>query len=474
MSSLAESKGLPLDRRVWWLAAGLGAVLGAGAVLVSPLWLVAGLAAVIGLAALLRAWPQASLLLLMVAALITRYRVEIGVFTLRAEQVAVLIAAGLLAWLIIFHSRRFAITLPGMWALGWWLANLLATLFHAPDKLDSAKHLFRLGLMVLTYLVMVNLLRTRQQWQRAFTWFLVLGVAEALFGIIARALYPFGINLGVQVAWVLKEPVPYGTLEEGNIFGSHAVSWFLCLFLLFLACGRFRDRRRLWWTMGLAITALAALLSFSRGAWLSLVAGLLPVFLYYSARPRIQRQRCLMLVLVGPLLFLTLAVIMALVPLSIPLVDRLRTFSELATDSTFVARLGNYALAAHDWLQHPWLGWGPGTFYQLHGLIRYAPAWISNQTLRTLQETGVLGLVLFAGYVVSVLWVTVRASRRVLSRADRAALLGLAVGFFALQVAYQATDGTWIAAPWVHAGLLVAGARLLGRPVAEDHPTVNL
>jgi len=447
----------------------MGVALGAGVVLIPPLWLLLGLAAVIGLAALLRAWPWSSLLLLIVAALITRYRVDIGVLTIRAEHVAVVIVAGLLAWLIIFHSRRFAITEPGLWAMGWWLANLLSTLFHAPDKLDSAKHLFRLGLMVLTYLVMVNLPRSRQQWRRAFTWFLVLGVAEALFGLIARALYPLGINLGVQVAWVFREPVPYGTLEEGNIFGSHAVAWFLCLFFLFLACGRFRDPRRLWWTVGLAITGLAALLSFSRGAWLSLVAGLVPVFIWYSPRPRIQWQRFLVLTLMGPLLFLTLTVALALAPFSNPLVDRLRTFGQLSTDPTLMSRMSKYALAAYDWLQHPWIGWGPGTFYQLHGLINYAPAWISNQTMRTLQETGILGLILFVGYVVNVLWLAVWASRRVSNRADRAALLGLAVGFFALQVAYQATDGTWLAAPWVHAGLLVAGARLLGRPATEDH-----
>ena len=142
----------------------------------------------------------------------------------------------------------------------------------------------------------------------------------------------------------------------------------------------------------------------------------------------------------------------------------MQTFTDLASDATFGARLQDYALAIKDWRRHPWLGWGPGTFFQLHGLIRYAPAWISNQIVRTLQETGIVGLVLFLGYMISVIVAAVKGSRRVRFPSDRARLMGLAVGWIALQIAYQATDGTWIAAPWVHAALLVSGARVLQQP----------
>jgi hypothetical protein len=72
-----------------------------------------------------------------------------------------------------------------------------------------------------------------------------------------------------------------------------------------------------------------------------------------------------------------------------------------------------------------------------------------------------LGLLAFGGFVGGVLWIGWRAIGRLNDRLSRAALLGLWLGFITLMVAYQSTDGTWLAYMWVHAALLVSGARLL-------------
>jgi O-antigen ligase len=125
--------------------------------------------------------------------------------------------------------------------------------------------------------------------------------------------------------------------------------------------------------------------------------------------------------------------------------------------------MADLSQAISDWTLHPVVGWGPGTFKQMYGERWGTEAWIANQSARTLQETGIVGLAAIWGFFGSVMAIGFSALRRPLDRWSRGAVLGLLVGFIVLLIAFQATDGTWLAYIWLHAGLLVSGARLLSR-----------
>jgi O-antigen ligase len=446
------------------MVVGLGSAIGLGVGLGLALPLVIVLAALIASLVLLMGWPVSAVALLSGAALLTHYRLEVGAFSVRAEHVAALLVALLGAWQLVRWRRRLVITTPGVFILGWLAVNLVATLANAPDPSESQRHTLRLFLVALNFFLVVNLLQKPQQWRRAYRWFLGLGVAEAAFGLLALAAYPSGVNLGVQVMPNLPYPVPYGSFEEGNLFGSHSGAWLLALLFLYLG-GRPEPRRarvrRVVLAIGIGILSLAVLLSLSRGAWLGFLAGLLLVYIYYG-RSRVGQMRRLTHVLIaGPVVAAVLILALLFLPDAVPLIGRVRSFARLDQDATFQGRLEDISRALHDWSEHPLLGWGPGTYVQLHGIVRGSPAWLSNIILRTLQETGVVGLLFFGGYVVTVLVGAVRTSRVAVGPDDRAMLLGLAVGCCALLVSYQATDGTWLAAPWVHTGLLMAGIRAL-------------
>jgi len=461
----------PEERRLWPWLAGAGVVLAAGAVL-GPLPALALVGAILFALLLLRGWPISGMVLLIFAALLTRYTVDVGPVSVRAEHVAVLLVGALLVWTILIHRRPFRLDWPAFFALAWFGMNVVATVVNAPDPGDSLRHIIRLGLMVATYGVGINLLRTEAQWWAAFRWFLLLAIAEDVFGLFARALFEFGINIGVQVAWVLAEPVPYGSLEEGNMFGSHSAAWLIAFLALFLAQPRLRTRWRLPLLAAISITALATVLSFSRGAWVALLVGLALLYVFYGLRSRGQYVRGTLLIFGAPFLVIGLVLLIQILPATIPLIGRLRTFTQLVSDATFGARLEDATIGLMDWAVHPWLGWGPGTFYQLHGIRNWAPAWLANQTIRTLQETGVFGLLAYWGFAAALLWAAAHGIVRLSRRArqgqtgalqGRAALLGLTIGFILLQVAFQATDGTWLAAVWVQAALLTSGARLIGK-----------
>jgi hypothetical protein len=236
---------------MWILLTVIAASAVAGAALLVPtLWPVATLGGLLGLVALLLTWPVGPFLLLQAAALTNHYAVEVGPVSVRAEHVATIVVGVLLVLLLWRKKRPFLVTPAGWFALAWWSMNVLATIVNAVDPRDSVRHIIRLGLMVATYLIVINLLRTPRAWRIAAAGFLTLGALEAAYGLLTMVLYQLGFDLGLQVHRHIPIPIPYGTLQEGNLFGSHSASWALAFMWLVLA--RWRSRLRWWFVIGLA------------------------------------------------------------------------------------------------------------------------------------------------------------------------------------------------------------------------------
>ncbi len=404
-------------------------------------------------------WPLSGVAMLIITALLTRYRFDVGPVSIRPEHVAAVVVGlvGLSQWLV-WRGRLRVPASVGL-ALAWWACNLVAAVFFAPVVRPVLQHAARIGACVVTLFLMVNLISDRRRWWQALWLFLGAGLAEAAFGVLARGLFPFGINLGVQVSWNFTEPIPYGTFQEGNLFGSHTATWTLTL--LALGPGIPRSRRPLW-LGGLLVLVVALYLSLSRAAWLTFFFGVLLVWIVWRPAAWHRLNRLLIGTLTAPFLMVLVLGMALLLPASWPLVNRLQSFLRLSEDPTFSARLQDWALAWNDWLQQPLLGWGPGSFYELHGLLRANPAWISNLTLRLLQETGVIGLAVFAAFVLTLLVPALKVAEQRAAPAEAAALRGLVIAYAVLiGLAYQSTDGIWLTASWVHAGLIAAGTRVL-------------
>lgn len=424
----------------------------------------------VGLIVLLFGWPFSGVAILIIAALLTRYRFDVGPASVRFEHIAVLAIAGVAFVQQAVHRGQIRFPLAAWFALFWWVMNVISAIFFSPYPPVSVQNAARLALLVLTFVLVINLIPNRQQWWWAIGLFIIAGIAEAAFGIVARALFPFGINLGVQVSWSFTEPIPYGTFEEGNLFGSHIASWALLLTMIILASDIWKPTRQQFWRLlGLSILLLGLFLSLSRGAWLMFVAGAALILIFYRRDSWHQVNWGLFIILALPFTLFFLLSLAPYLPASWPFVDRLQSFLSLSTDDTFSARLSDWSLAWHDWLQQPLTGWGPGSFADIHGVLRARPAWISNLPLRLLQETGIVGALTFAGFLFTLLFPALKVSRLQSNSLDRAALLGLTIGYVVLLgVAYQSTDGIWLSASWVHAGLIAAGTIVLSPKKSMD------
>ena len=415
--------------------------------------------------AFLRAWPTAAMVLLVVSVYLNHYKFDVGPVSVRAEHVAVLALAGLLVIYLGWQGIWPRVTVPGLYAIGWWLALALSAFLHAPDFGDTLRHIIRLGLMVLTFLVTVNLVQRRGEWRTFFRILYGVGLAEAAYGVLARAVYAwnFGtlhvlghtlhspLNLGVQITRSLPVPAPYGTLEEGNIFGSTMGALLIASLALWLHPRGGISRR--WSGLGILLTAAGWILSLTRGAWLAVLIILPVLWVIYPEDGNRRLAHLGLLFAAAPVVLVLLVAVLLFAPDSVPAVARLRTLLSLHGDPTFNLRMERWSLAWEDIRMRPFIGWGPGTFVQLHGIRYFAPAWLDSLTIKNVQEGGFLGLVFLYGLwgtaVGDGIWGVLQPDTR-----DRGMVLALTLGGLVLFLAYHVTDATWLALVWVWLGVL--------------------
>lgn len=474
--SAQPDRARALSARIWLVGAvGLGLLAGLLPWLAqrSPVMAAVVLGAPAGLVLLVAGWPFSGAATLIAAAVLTHYRFDVGAVSVRPEHLAAVAVAALGGLQLVIYRRGLRMLVAAWFGLAWWAMNLISGLFFSPLAASGLQNGLRVGVGAITFILMVNLIPDRRRWWWAVGFYAAVGIVEAAFGVIARLLFPFGINLGVQVSWNFTEPIPYGTFEEGNLFGSHIAIWSILILALLAAAGPFRQwqRRQYLLAAGLSVLLLGLFLSLSRAAWLTFAVGAALVWIFQGRNPWLHTNRLLLVATIAPFVALLVLAIAPYLPPTLPFVDRLQSFLTLSSDPTFSARLNDWGLAWDDWRQQPLTGWGPGSFYDLHGLLRANPAWISNLSLRLLQETGILGILGFLGFFLALLVPALKTVSQQPDRRERVALLGLVIGFFVLiGLAYQSTDGIWLAASWVHAGLIAAGTRVLNIDAPSGPP----
>lgn len=109
---------------------------------------------------------------------------------------------------------------------------------------------------------------------------------------------------------------------------------------------------------------VAVIFTFSRGAWLSMSIGCMLIMLVFVFRREISSRAWLM----GGMI--TIAFVAVLAVVAQPVIDRLTTGDDGATNS----RIRMMSLAKDLFLQHPLLGVGPGEYVEA-GLMLYPPGY---------------------------------------------------------------------------------------------------
>jgi O-antigen ligase len=287
-------------------------------------------------------------------------------------------------------------------------ATSLISVLMSANPIVSAMQVARTAGAVMVFIVLEQLLRSRDDAMRALIICAVATVFPLIVGVVqlitGTGLADEGLN---RIT---------GSFTHPNGFG-----FFLVMVLLMgYPMRRCVSGRQRWLLNALLVSALVELVfTYSRGSWIVLVLGLLAVGVIADRR-----------LLLG--LSLALPVTAAAVLLFVPSVaDRLR---DLSTPDTLGGRAGNSATWRIAHLEEllsdgvTLFGIGPKMSERL--TVGGKPP--HNDAARMLVENGVVGLVLYLAFLVGLVLLARRALRRLRSGFDRA----LAVGFTATVTAF--------------------------------------
>jgi putative inorganic carbon (HCO3(-)) transporter len=314
-----------------------------------------------------------------------------------------LIAACGLLWLLWGLRTR-----PGpLGQLNGWLLAVLAVAVVAtgfsPVPLAAFKGLMKLVSYLGVYALMNQLLRTAPLWWDRITAALLAGsLLTSVLGI--RQLY--GDAGGALARWSDANSVAqgtvriYSTLDNPNLLGGYLLP---ILPLAAVAVLRWTGwLRRLYALAAFVLGVVALVLTYSRGAWMGMVASLALLGLLLSFRvtrswPPLWR-RVLPVVLLGGGALVLVVLVTQVEPL------RVRVMSLVAgrEDSSNNFRMNVWTSALEMVRDRPWIGIGPGNtifnlIYPLYQQPKFNALSAYSIPLEWLVEAGVPGLITGAG-----------------------------------------------------------------------------
>jgi hypothetical protein len=412
------------------------------------------------LVVLLLRWPYGALGMLMAAAAVPRYQLSISSWNAKPEHLTAA-ACGLILLLRMWHGDQSWRKLQKVdfLLLSFLVLSFFSSYVASPDRAATLRWSLLMTFAMSPFFLVPQMVGTREQLEKAMKLLLFVGAAEALFGILCFLSYLlFGTELGVTFFFYLDFiPGVHGSQWEPNIFGSYCACFAVMFLFYYLAGGRTSG----WYLAGFLVTTVGVLLSLARQGWACLIIVGAMVLLYHQRGAKIQWKR---LASVGVGILATLLIGVSLMR---DLPERLATLAigQVSDDPTVVHRLKYLALAVEDIREHPMLGLGSSSFqllYEDQDNIGAGPAWLDNLFIRVIHDTGIVGMIVFAWFLVEL----GRRAWRVLGSSSHnqasTAVGALSAGGLVMLIAYQLTDASTLGFTWIHFGVLAAAVRIAG------------
>jgi len=410
--------------------------------------LVAAAAVAVPIAAFWLSYSAAgAIIALIIASCAPRLFVEIGGLKARPEH----FVCGILCISIFFLWKKRSRPVQWIWSdyllIAYAGMNLFSSLFMSIEPRQTIKWALQQVLILLTYFFLRVLIQDRKDLRKAFMAVLVVGAVAVVYGIICfYSNLLFRTEFGMTIGQYGDTPAPYGLQYEANLLGSTSGALSVMMLVMYL----YERRRR--FLVGFALAFAGMAISLSRGALGATVIGLGAVAIIGLRKGLLRRQ---VVMNVGKA---TLCALLVVLPAVVPqYTERFNTMDigEPAVDPNTLTRIVQVSSAFEEVLKHPMLGGGTSSFqlafdWQSLGEEWEEQGWIGNTEMRVLHDTGIVGLVIFIGFLVSLF----RRSKRVLKLGPNPMLVALLASALVYCISFQATEGTLLAFPWVHLGLI--------------------
>jgi len=402
-----------------------------------------------------------AIIALIIASSAPRLFVEIGGLKARPEH----FVCGILCISIFFLWKKRSQPVQWIWPdyllIAYAALNLFTSLFMSIEPRQTIKWALQQVLIILTYFFLRVLIQDRKDLRKAFMALLVVGAVAVAYGIICfYSNLLFGTEFGMTIGQYGDTPAPYGLQYEANLLGSTSGALSVMMLIMYL----YERRRR--FLVGFALAFAGMAISLSRGALGATVIGLGAVAIFGLRKGLLRRQ---VVMNVGKA---TLCALLVVLPAVVPqYTERFNTMDigEPAVDPNTLTRIVQVSSAFEEVLKHPVLGGGTSSFqlefdWQSLGEEWEEQGWIGNTEMRVLHDTGIVGLVIFIGFLVSLS----RRSKRVLKLEPNPMLIALLASALVYCISFQATEGTLLAFSWVHLGLIGCAIVILAASKAGD------
>jgi hypothetical protein len=421
-------------------------------------WIAGATAALIVILLTAVKWPYGAFVVLFAMSAGSLFQFEISGWNAHPEHIAIGLIS--IAFIVSIFLRKASIRLdtPGYWILGYVAVTVFSSAFASPDPASTLRWALQSFLAILPYFFIRALVRDGSVLKNTFYILLAVGFAESCYGIAAYLSYQvFGTTFGMALSQYGDVAVPYGTILEPNLFGAYTAASAVGFLALFNAW----ERRRGLALTGFLVTTVAVFLSFSRAALFALVV--VAGWMFLRAKPSGNRGRT------KKLTFVVAGVALLAVTLGATSAGGIlqQRFAELISsglaDDTALLRYATILEALKDIPGHLVVGNGANSLQLTSNLGHFITGedratWVGILPIRVLHDAGIIGLVMLAGFFVS-LWLSVRSGLR--NKVRHSAILpGLWAGTLVYCITFQATDGTALAFSWIHFGLLASAATL--------------
>ena len=433
----------------------MGRTWGAAVVTVAVIALCAYYARALGTAAGL-------ILALIVSNAVDHFTFPVGGLDLRAEQVAAAVAL----WAVgvrLWRSRDLSLLKPNtaeLLLLAWLAIGLLSSLLASPDRRLSLKVLALIAICSLGFFLprrIFGTARERDEFEVVLRWLLIAFATESAYGTFAYLLHLFGPTISIGPNPATGHLAAYGTLWEQNVFGTFAaaggVAW------VYLGPTRFK---RAW--VGLALCVGGLVDSLTRAAWLAAAIAAVEGL----AVPGLRRRLNVPMVGTGLLggLLLAISVVVAdvigsyTVPVSGAAPPKHSLLFAIFNMTDFIGRLNQTSPVWSDIHgANLLIGRGTASFEALH-IAAGAREHIATLPLLVLNDTGVVGLVVFTAFILAI------ALRAWAWRQD-ASTVALGQVVLVMFLGNLATQTTELMLTWLIVGILVAGIDIAEREHAQ-------
>ena len=340
-----------------------------------------------------------------------------------------------LFWDQKFDSRtlRHPVTVAILLNLFW----IFITTLTSEEPLVSIKYtISRLWFVTCFYFMATQLFREGKNFRRYLWMYIVPMTGVIIYTVILHA----GHNFEEKPAhWVMqpffKDHTSYGAL----------IAMFIPVIIAFLYSKELSLNAKIICVFLLSIFLLGVILSYTRAAWVSLVAGL-AVFLFM--RFKVKFGYVVALTGIAAAIFFTFQteIFQELEKnkqdSSSDLTEHVESISNVASDASNLERLNRWNAALRMFEERPIFGWGPGSY-----MFLYAPFQHSSQLtiistnfgdggnahsefFGPLAESGVLGILSFLAVVIAVLYTGITLYTKLKKNTEvRIILIGVLIGY---------------------------------------------